>query len=173
MPFDTKWFKVRQDRVQLPDGKVIEDYYLWESEDVAMVVPITSEGKLVLVQQYKHGAGDIMIECPAGYLAENEDGESAARRELGEETGYEIKEMEPLGALINYPTKETGKLHVFAARVSKSGEQNNLDPTENIQVLELPVDEVLQMISDGRIWATGTIAATFMALKKWGMLENS
>ena len=70
--FNNKWFKVRQDRVELPTGKIIDDYFVWPEGDVAFVAPVTEDNHLILVRQYKHGAGEIMIEFPAGYVDNGE-----------------------------------------------------------------------------------------------------
>lgn len=169
MALDNRWFKVRQDKVQLPNGKILDDYFVWESGDVAMVVSITSDNKIVLVKQYKHGSQQIMIECPAGYTNDSEDPLLAAKRELVEETGYEIKTIEPLAKLINAPTKENGIIHVFLARVGKKVIKQNLDVSEEIEILEVPVPDVLKMIENGEIWATASISAIFISLNKLGL----
>lgn len=168
---DNRWFPVERQRVRLPNGKELDDYYVWNSGDVAMVVPITKDGKIVLVKQYKHGTGQMMIECPAGYLGK-ESPEEAARRETMEETGYRVGDLVTLGVVIHHPTKETGKLHVFLARVSNRPATNQtLDGNEDIEVLTVPVQEVLAMIHDGRIWATATIASIYMVLSNLKVLQ--
>ena len=72
-PINNQWHKVRQDVVELPDGRVFDDYYLWDSNDVVMVIPRTTDDKYLLVKQYKHGAGELMIEYPAGFVDKDED----------------------------------------------------------------------------------------------------
>jgi ADP-ribose pyrophosphatase len=171
MAMDIPWFKVRQDKVKLESGKILEDYYVWVSKDVAMVVPITSENKLVLVKQYKHGVGEIMLEYPAGYLDKNEKPEEAARRELEEETGYTIKEMSFLKKVIHHPTKETGCLHLFLAKVEEKRNETKFDENEEIEVCEFTIPEVMKMIEENKIWATASILATYLALEKLGKIK--
>jgi len=171
LALDNRWFRVRCDQVQLPNGQILDDYFVWESGDVAMVVPITTNNKLVFVRQYKHGIAEIMIEYPAGYVDKTEEPTQAAQRELEEETGYRAEEIIPLAKVIHHPTKETGCLFLFLAKVDKKHEPKDLDVTEEIEVLEIPIREALEMIKDGRIWADATIAATYLALQELGLIK--
>ncbi|MDP2873906.1 MAG: NUDIX hydrolase [bacterium] len=171
MALDNRWFKVRRDKVELPNGKILDDYFVWESGNVAMVVPITQDNKLVFVRQYKHGVAEVMIEYPAGYVDKMEDPAQGAKRELAEETGYVAQEVIPLAKVVHNPTKETGCLFIYLAKVSNKQSQKNLDVSEEIEVLELPIRDVLEMIADGRIWVAGTIAGTYLALAKLGLLQ--
>lgn len=167
-----KWFEVRKDKVKLPKGTVLDDYFIWNSPDVAMVVPVTSNGNFIFVKQYKHGAGEIMIECPAGYVDEGEKSLDAAKREVLEETGYKLKNIQLLAKTIHHPTKENGIMHVFLADIAgKTSNVTNPNESEEIEVLELSPKRVLKMIREGEIWADGTITATFLAFDKLGLLQ--
>ena len=85
--FNHKWFKLRQDTVMLPDGKIIDDYIVSERPDVVLIFPITSENNVIMVEQYKHAAEEIMLEFPGGFFnSEEESPQAAAQRELLEET---------------------------------------------------------------------------------------
>lgn len=162
--FDTKWIKVQKDKVKLPNGKVIEDFYTWRECDVSQIVAVTKENKIIFVRQYKHAADEICIELPAGYVDKGETFESAANRELLEETGYKASNLKFLGKLIHTPTKSPGVVHVFLATDIEKTSIQNLDKNEEIEVLELSFDEAVKMISDGEIWASGTIASFFLAI---------
>lgn len=165
LAFDNKWFKVQKDAVKLPNGKILDDFYLWKEHNVAQIVAITSDNKIVLVRQYKHGAGDILIECPAGFVDENEDFETAAKRELLEETGYIANKIKYLGKYIHNPTKSLGIVKSYLARDLIKSKQS-LDEDEEIEVLEIPINEVVQMINKGQIWTSGTISSIFLALNE-------
>ncbi|HKC04687.1 MAG TPA: NUDIX hydrolase [Patescibacteria group bacterium] len=170
---DSKWFHVKKDIVELPNGRIVEDFYLWESPDVVLTVPVTQDNKLIMVKQYKHGAGKIIIEFPAGYINNDEAAVDAAKRELEEETGYEANEIELLKTMIHHPTKETGSYSIYLARVEKEKiKPQNFDGNEEIEVIEVPVHEVLDMIHDGRIYAAGSIAAAYLALDKLEYLKE-
>jgi len=170
---DSKWFRVKKDVVELGNGKIVDDYYLWESPDVVLTVPVTSDNKFIMVRQYKHGAGDIIIEFPAGYINEGETALGAAKRELEEETGYKAHEIELLKKTISHSTKETGSYSIFLAKVEKEKiKSRNLDENEEIEVLEVPVDEILDMIHDGKIFSAGSIVAAYLALEKLGYIKK-
>lgn len=168
LAFDNKWFKVQKDVVELPDGKIIDDYFFWKAPKVSQVVPINSSGKVIMVRQYKHAIDQIMVEYPAGYLDENETFEDTAKRELLEETGYLADSLIEIGTISHNPTKSSGIVKIFLAKdIKRTGEQK-LDDSEEIEVLEFSFEEVVKMITEGKIWATGTIASTFLAMKKLG-----
>jgi ADP-ribose pyrophosphatase len=84
--FDHRWYVVRRDTLQLPDG-TIDDYFVSVRPDVAVVVALDRSGQMVMVRQYKHGVREMTLEFPAGTF-EDEQPEAAALRELEEETGY-------------------------------------------------------------------------------------
>ncbi|MEO1123540.1 MAG: NUDIX hydrolase, partial [Cyanobacteria bacterium J06639_16] len=86
--FDHRWYKVRQDEVRLPNGEIIDDYFVSVRPDVALVLPITVDREVIFVHQYRHGAGEVLLELPAGtFDPQQEAAETAALRELQEETG--------------------------------------------------------------------------------------
>src|SRR6516225_234135 len=83
------WLTVRQDRVRLPNGAIIEEYNVLEYPDWVNIIALTHGGELVLVRQYRHGRRAVHFELPAGVCeADDPDPEATARRELLEETGY-------------------------------------------------------------------------------------
>lgn len=62
--FDNPWFKVRQDTVEIPNGQIIDDYFVWLEGRIVLVVPVTTNNEFILVKQYKHAFGDFVIEFP-------------------------------------------------------------------------------------------------------------
>lgn len=164
--FDTEWIKVQKDKVELPDGKIIDDYYTWRERDVSQIVAVTKENKILFVKQYKHASGEICIEIPAGYVEPGEDFEEAAKRELLEETGYKATDVEYLGKLIHTPTKSPGIVKVFLAKNVEHYSLQKLDEDEEIEILELSFHEARKMIESGEIWASGSIASIFLALNR-------
>jgi ADP-ribose pyrophosphatase len=162
--FDHHWYKVRQDVVELPNGAVVDDYFLSVRPDVALVFPVTLQREIVFVRQYRHGAGKVLIELPAGtFDPRQESAESAALRELQEETGYRAKQLVRLATLYDNPVKETNKIHLFLAEDVELLSTQHLDPTEEIEVLLVSVDDVRKMLQ-GEISVSGTVAAVFLGL---------
>jgi ADP-ribose pyrophosphatase len=173
LAFDHRWFKVQQDTVELPNGKVYDDYFMWPEGDVVFAIPVTTDNKLVLVKQYKHAAGEVLIEFPAGYLNSEETPEEGARRELLEETGYDYKRLTKLFVSYNNPTKIRGKYYFFLAEEAFKLEKNphSQDETENIEVLVKSPEEVYEMLLTNEIKATSSIAAGFFVLQRMGTIK--
>jgi len=166
MVLDHPWCRVRRDEIELPNGKIIDDYFVSIKPDVAMVLPITSNKEIVFVRQYRHAVGEFFLELPAGnFDPTRESAEVAAIRELREETGYISQQIRKIVTLYDKPSKDTNQIHLFLAEnVSKIGEQQ-LDITEEIEVELIPVESVLDKIIQGEISVAGTIAALFLGLK--------
>jgi len=165
MALNHPWCKVRQDKIKLPDGKVIDDYFVNIRPDVAIILPITSNQDIVFVKQYRHAIGDFFIELPAGgFNPEQESGEFAAVRELEEETSYVASRVKKIATFYDKPSKDTNQLHLYLAEnVEKTGNLK-LDITEEIEVILIPVDAVLGKIVKGEICVAGTVAALFLGL---------
>lgn len=165
MVINNQWCKVRQDEVELPNGKIVDDYFINIRLDVALVLPITSNQELVLVRQYRHGVGEILLELPAGtFDAQIEDPQVAALRELREETGYIAETAIPLGFLYDNPVKDSNKIYLFLAQDVKKVGQQTLDLTEDINVVLIPVSNIMQKITTGEINVAGSVAAIFIGL---------
>ncbi len=165
MVLNHPWCKVRQDEIELPNGKVIDDYFVHLRPDVAIILPITSNREVVFVRQYRHAIGDFFIELPAGgFNPEQESGEFAAVRELEEETGYIASKVKKIGMIYDKPSKDTNQLHLFIAENVKKTGKIKLDITEEIEVILIPVDAVLEKIVKGEISVAGTVSALFLGL---------
>ncbi|MEB3214978.1 MAG: NUDIX hydrolase [Nostocales cyanobacterium 94392] len=165
MALNHPWCKVRRDEVELPNGQVIDDYFVYLKPDVAIILPITSNQEVVFVKQYRHAIGDFFIELPAGgFNPETESGEVAAVRELEEETGYIAEQIKKIATFYDKPSKDTNQLHLYIAEnVVKTG-KIKFDITEQIEVILIPIDTVLSKIIKGEICVAGTVAALFLGL---------
>lgn len=165
MVLDHRWCRVRQDTVALPNGSVIDDFFVNVRPDVALVVPITADREIVFVRQYRHGVQAILLELPAGgFDPATEAPETAALRELVEETGYTTDHLIRLATLHDNPVKDTNRIHLFLAEPVIATTTQNLDCTEDIEVVRLPIGAVFRKIQQGEICVAGTIAAIFLAL---------
>lgn len=163
--FDNQWCQVRQDEVELPTGKVIEDFFVNIRPDIVLVLAVTQQRKIVFVRQYRHGVSEILLELPAGSLnSQSEDRPRAAARELEEETGYVAQQMIHLATLYDNPVKDTNKIHLFLAENAQPSGTQQLDVTEDVEIVLVPVEKVLERISTGEICVCGTIAALFLGL---------
>ena len=168
---NNQWCRVRKDTVELPNGTIIDDFYVNVRPDIALVLPITPRREIVFVRQYRHGVGEVLLELPAGRFNPTEESpEPAATRELTEETGYVAESIEKLATLYDNPVKDTNSVHLFLATNVRQLQERQLDITEDIEVVLVPVNEVIEYIHRGEICVAGTVAALFLGLQKLGIL---
>jgi ADP-ribose pyrophosphatase len=166
MVFDNPWCQVRRDEVELPNGKVIDDFFVNVRPDIALLMAVTPNREIVFVRQYRHGVNEILLELPAGtFNPQTENNLTAATRELEEETGYIAPEIIQLATLYDNPSKDTNKIHLFLAENALPSGKQQLDITEDVEVVLVPVEAVLEKIATGEIAVCGTIAALFLGLK--------
>lgn len=163
----SKWFPVLQHTVELPDGKIIDDYFISPMGSVAMVLPITKDNKIVLVKQYKHALKEILIELPAGFQQKGKSLEESALAELEEEVGIKTSadNLILLGKTANNPTKTTHVTYCYLAKNLEFNSEQKLDETEDIEIITVTPNEALEMVKRGEIWvadsATNILKAAF------------
>src|SRR4030095_6776570 len=98
--FKDQWFKVRKEKCLTPSGKIVEPYYVYDFPTWVAALPITEDGKVVMVKQYRHAMGDISLELPGGCVDDTDKNyQSGIARELAEETGYTFSSYEYLGKI--------------------------------------------------------------------------
>jgi ADP-ribose pyrophosphatase len=166
--FDHRWYVVRRDTLQLPDGTVIDDYFVSVRADVVVVVAVNRSGQMIVVRQYKHGIREVTLEFPAGTF-KGEAPEAAALRELEEETGYLPGRIEYLGRCFDDASKNTNTVHMFLALDCEPRGQQKLERMEKaagLEVLLLPVDKVVHALDSGEIAAMSSVAAGYRALRE-------
>jgi len=160
------WIDVGDERVELPDGRVIEDFPWIRTRDFAIVVAITPQRQVVLERSYKHGPRRVAVALPAGYVEEGEVPLATARRELREETGYEADEWRSLGSFTvdgNYGVcVEHAFLALDARRMDNAGATSTGD-LEEIEVFAAPLREALAMLDAGEIAQLSSAAALALA----------
>lgn len=171
--FQSKWMTLRQDTVELPNGKIIDDYFVAVRPDVAAVFALTPDNHVIMVRQYKHGVGQIVLEVPAGtFPPGEEDPQIAAERELLEETGYTSDPLVQIAVNHDDPTRNTNRIYLyFGANARKVAEQE-LDENEaggGLDVVLIPLAEMRDYIRRGDIFITHSLAQIYRALD-W--LEN-
>ncbi len=160
--FDGRILHVYDDAVALPNGH-IASRELIRHVGAVCVIPLTDDGRVVVERQFRYPVGEVLTEIPAGKLdAPDEDPESAARRELREETGYTCDEMIPLGAFYPTPAYSSEKIHMYLARGLHRGEQD-LDPDEFLNVRLVPLRELAEQAMAGQIPDIKTQAAVMRA----------
>jgi len=158
----SKWFPLYVHTIELPDGKVIDDYYVSKLGDVAMIVAITPNNEIVFARQYKHGVRDIILELPAGRVG-NKSPEEAAKDELREETGIIADRLFPIGHVFVAPSKDSTITYGFLMENARVQTEQKPDETEDIELIYVPTSELDQMIMSGKIRGSDTISLITLA----------
>ena len=160
------WIEVGDEQVELPDGRVIEDFPWIRTRDFAIVVAITPQQQVVLERSYKHGPRRVAVALPAGYIEEGEAPLETARRELREETGYEAGDWRPLGSFTvdgNYGVcVEHAFLALDARRVDGASATATGD-LEEIEVFTASLREALAMLARGDVVQLSSASALALA----------
>ncbi|HZY65044.1 MAG: NUDIX hydrolase [Actinomycetota bacterium] len=169
--YENPWCAFRVDEVQLPDGAVIE-YGVLESGGFAAVVPVTGDGGVILVRQWRQPLGKFTLELPSGAVDAGEDARQSAERELLEETGYRAEELEPLISFHTSTGRSTEMCHLFRCRAVWGLGGPRPEPTEFIEVVEKPLDEVVARISRGEITDAATVLGIQMVVVRFGPDAN-
>jgi 8-oxo-dGTP pyrophosphatase MutT (NUDIX family) len=159
--FKAGFFRLRVDECQLPDGRIMPRYYVIEFPDWVNVVPVTADGQMVMVEQYRHGADEVFLEVPGGSTdAADADPRSAGERELLEETGYRASQWIDCGYHFPNPALQNNKMHTFLALGCHKAADPDLDPYEDLRVRLMPVREVYDLWEKGEL-RHSLIAASF------------
>ena len=170
--YQNPWCAFRVDEVELPDGSIIE-YGVLESGGFAAVVPVTDEGRLVLVRQWRQPLGRFTLELPCGAVDAGEDPREAAERELREETGYRADELRSLNAVHTSTGRTTEICYLFQCRAGPEAAGSRPEPTEFIEVVELAFEEVVERISRGQITDAATVLGVQLAMDHSGSDANA
>lgn len=170
---DTPYLKIRMEKVEVPNGPIIPDYYIIENRGWVGVVPLTEDGRFLINKQYKHGIGLEVLEFPAGAIDPHEvDPLETARRELMEETGYSFAEdqVEFLAHMYANPTGARTEIWWYLARGVRLTGQPKEDPVEVIETCLVTPVELLDLLHNGQFAVQGQISAAYMALERLGLL---
>lgn len=145
------WFTVRCERVELPTGAVVPEWYVFEFPDWVNVIAITREGEFVMISQYRHAAGETCYELVAGCCEEDETAEQSARRELLEETGYGGGRWEQFMVTSPNPTNHTNRVYTFLAIGVEPEQAQHTEAGEDIEVHLFSREEVEALLADDEI----------------------
>jgi ADP-ribose pyrophosphatase len=162
--FRGKVFNTKVDQIEYNSGnKAVRE--VAEHPGGAVVVPLTDNGKIVMVTQHRYPVNKILLELPAGKLGKGEDPHLCAVRELEEETGYKSENVKELGSIYTTPGYSTEKLWIFLAKDLKPGDHNREEGEFGMEVFEFPLKEVEDKIYSGEIVDGKSICGIFLAKK--------
>ena len=146
------WLTARVDKVQLPTGVVIDEYYVLEYPDWVNTIAITKDGKFVFVRQYRYAIGKTVNELCAGVVEKGEDPMDAAKRELMEETGFGGGNWQEWMTISANPSTHTNLTHCYLATDVEPLGKQHLDKGEDLEPCIFSREEVLDMLQKGEIW---------------------
>lgn len=160
------WFSLQVDRVETGRGVVLDEYPLIHTRDWACIVPVTRDGQLVLVRQYRHGLGRETLEFPAGGVDPGEAHAAAARRELGEETGYGADQWQHLMSVPPEPTRRRHLAHLYLATGAHVVSEQRLEPSEDAEVVLFPASDFDRLVRE--LSHAVHVAAAYLARDRLG-----
>lgn len=151
-PFVTQWMRLRQDRVRI-EGKGEFTFTYREAPDAVAVVPVTRDGEMVLLKQYRYTVDDWCYEVPAGGTHDRRasDLEEVARDELHEEIGATCGQLIAVTTAYTLNAISDELMHVYLALDVELAEEPKPEKTELIEVCPVPVAEALRMAHSGEI----------------------
>jgi ADP-ribose pyrophosphatase len=159
--FEGKVFNVRRDQVELPDGRETH-LDIVEHRDAVTLAPIDEQGNIWFVKQYRHPAGRVLLELPAGVVEEGEDPEQCALREVREEIGMSAGSLQKIGEFYLAPGYSTEMMHVYLARQLKPDPLKG-DLDEFLTVEKIASAEAVRMAEANEIRDVKTLATICLA----------
>jgi ADP-ribose pyrophosphatase len=165
-----KWATLRIDKCEMPNGVIVDDYYVLEYDTWVNGVAITKDNEVLMVKQYRHAADIISLEIPGGVVDEGEKPQEAFRRELLEETGYQFDDFELLCTLCPNPSTGDNRVYSYLAKGGVQVQEQALDDHEDLIVEKYTIEEIKQLLLENKIDQAMHCTALFYALVKLGAL---
>jgi len=159
---DCRVFSVRRIRARSPRTGDAHDFFAIDSSDWVNVIAITPEQAVVMVRQFRHGAGQLTLETPGGLVDPGETPAAAAARELLEETGYAATEWVALGNLNPNPALFSNALHGFLARGAHRVREVRNETTEETHVELVPLAALRAEVRAGRVNHALVVAVAYL-----------
>ena len=148
---DCRVFSVHRMDARSPRTGDDHHFFGIDSSDWVNVLPITADGEVVLVRQYRHGSREVTLETPGGMVDPGESPAVAAARELLEETGYAPDELVPLGHINPNPALFSNRLHGFFAKDVRRVSEIRNESTEETHVELVPWNDLRERIREGKV----------------------
>jgi ADP-ribose pyrophosphatase len=159
------WFEVFKEEIQLPDGKVVPEFYEIEMPHYTAVFAVTLENKIIILRCYRHAVGEVTLTMPGGMMDEGESPLVGIQREFLEETGYKAKEWKSLGVFIGNCTRGCGTYHFFFATGAYPVQQADSGDLEELELLLWKQQEVEQALDEGQAKSLGVASMLLLGLR--------
>lgn len=161
------FLKVEAHTIELPGGRVIENWPWVTSPDFVNIVVITQENEYLCFRQTKYSITGTSLAPVGGYIEPGEEPLSAAKRELLEETGYAARQWESLGQFVVDGNRGNGRAYFFLAREAYSEKEIDADDLEEQILLKLSRAEVEAAVARGAFKVLPWQAVMALALLRW------
>jgi ADP-ribose pyrophosphatase len=159
--YENPFVRAHEDILRTPRGARFTSFRL-DSPSFALIVPVTDAGRFVFVRNYRPAVSARVLEFPGGRIEPGEPPLAAARRELEEESGFRAKEFRRLGWFYPSPSRMMSRGTVYLARGLRPG-RRHLDPTEDMENVEWPIERAYRELRAGRIHDAGTVVSLALA----------
>jgi ADP-ribose pyrophosphatase len=159
--FQGRAFDVQQVEMELPDGRS-RTYDLVQHASAVTILPLTDDGFIYFVSQYRLGSQSELLELPAGVLEEVEDPLEGAGRELQEEVGLAARELIKIGEFFMSPGYSTEKMYVYLARGLYPAPLDQ-DEDEFLSLSKISLVELWSLVRSGQLQDGKSLAALFLA----------
>ena len=163
--YEGKILNLRVDTVRLNRGErtIQATREVVEHSAAVVIIPVEDKGDVLLVRQYRHAPGQMLLEAPAGGIERGEDPGRAVLRELQEETGCTADEVIPMRSFWMSPGFCTEEMHAFIAKKLRPGALHQ-EEDESIEVVPTPISDIPRLIKSGAIRDSKSVAALLMAI---------
>lgn len=168
-----RWMTLRADKCETPQGVIVEPYYVQEPGDWVHVVAFDNAERILILEQYRHGAGKVSIEVPCGMVEAGEPPRTAIERELLEETGCKAERIVPLPPMSPNPARYSSSVFPFVAFGTTVVAPQALDSAEDIEFRFRPIDEVMKLIWSGEMINSLHIASIPLAIELYRKEQGS
>ena len=154
--------RLRVDDIKLPDGRQTSREVV-EHGDCVAVIPLDTDGNVLLVRQFRKPVEKDLLEIPAGCIDPGEEPVATVRREMREETGYLPRKIERLGGFYASPGYCTEYLHLYLA-TDLVPDRLQADDTDSIELVRVPLSQIAGLIASGDICDAKSIAGLLLYL---------
>jgi ADP-ribose pyrophosphatase len=154
-------FKVRRDLCRRDKDDAEASFFVVENPDWVNIIALTIDKNVVMIEQFRCGAEEIILEIPGGMVDADEDVALAAARELLEETGYAPREMINLGKSLPNPAIQNNTIHHFLALDCEKTEETNFDEHESVVAKLVALDKIPELIASGAITHSLVVTAFY------------
>ena len=157
----TSIFELKTITAHSPGNQRSHEFYVLEAGDWVNVIPLTPDGRVVMVRQYRHGTGEVTLEIPGGLIDPGQTPIQSAKRELLEETGYSGGDWELLGRTRPNPAFLNNWCYCYLARGVVNTAEQDLDEAEELEVVTADLKDVPDLIARGEIDHSLVLSAFF------------